>query len=142
MIKREFCFTAVVCLTTISSSIVLGGGALVVPNDYSKDINVPDQEVVIWWDGVTETMVLSTKFQVEELTNLGWIIPIPSTEKTEVELGDEKIFSDMEDYFRSYGTARERTEFDSIRVIETKELDFFHIVILKVSHVEEKIIFE
>jgi hypothetical protein len=136
MIKREFCFTAVVCLTTISSSIVLGGGALVVPNDYSKDINVPDQEVVIWWDGVTETMVLSTKFQVEELTNLGWIIPIPSTEKTEVELGDEKIFSDMEDYFRSYGTARERTEFDSIRVIETKELDFFHIVILKVSHVE------
>jgi hypothetical protein len=131
MIKREFCFTAVVCLTTISSSIVLGGGALVVPNDYSKDINVPDQEVVIWWDGVTETMVLSTKFQVEELTNLGWIIPIPSTEKTEVELGDEKIFSDMEDYFRSYGTARERTEFDSIRVIETKELDFFHIVILR-----------
>ena len=117
-----------------------------VSDNYEQDVYAPDQKVAIAWDGHRETMILSTKLQSDALANFGWIIPIKSTTKPEVELGDVQIFHDLSDYFkptrfgRSLGGGAwgiDDTPPETVEVIETKELDVYDITVLKATDPED-----
>ena len=58
-----------------------------------EDLHAPEQKVAIVWDGRQETMVLSTRVHVPELSDFGWIIPIESKSKPVVELANPAVFT-------------------------------------------------
>ena len=140
MSAKRYAGLCIVFLTTFIPSSLYGDGCFFTDN-YSADVFAPDQKVVITWDGKLQTMVLSTKVQSKELANFGWIIPVQSTAKPNVELGDVQIFYDLSDYFKTKvpgpillgGIGGANSGFDSIEVLETKELGIYDIVILQAT---------
>ncbi len=134
----------VILVSTISQSLFADG--CFVTDNYGADVYAPDQKVVISWDGKMETMILSTKVQSDELSNFGWIIPLRSTQKPEVELGDVQIFYEMSKYFNPpiYPSMNTRSMtlsagggFDRVEIIETKKLDIYDITILRSTDSEQ-----
>ncbi len=71
---------------------VFPDGAVFVWHNRKRDIEQPDQKVVIFWDGAKERMVLQTKYKgpAEELV---WIVPVPG--EPEVKKGDLQVFKDF-----------------------------------------------
>jgi ankyrin repeat protein len=114
-------------------------------DNYGHDVYAPDQKVVIGWDGRTETMILSTRVQSADLATFGWVIPIPSKSKPQVELGDVQVFYDLSDYFNPLKNVGEflalaggvTRGFDSVQVLETKELGVFDITTLRTTNSNE-----
>ncbi len=127
----------VICLIHIA----LADGCVFVP-DYYEHVYLPSQKAAIFWDGINETMILSTRIGTENLTNLAWIIPLPSKIKPEVEKGDIHIFYDLADLFTP---RREKGGWDilgvahiqekgGVQVIEEKKVDIHDITILKATN--------
>ncbi len=116
--------------------IALADGGLIVPNIHDK-ISLPSQKAVIVWDDGEETLILSTKIQPENITDIAWVIPIQSKTKPEVEKGNSTIFFDLARLFqerRQWGilaASKMSAESGGIELIEVKMVDMYYIVILK-----------
>ncbi len=93
---KEKLFTLLLIAICLLPLTIADGGVFV--PDYSE-VYAPSQKAAIFWDGTTETMILSTKISVDNLTNLAWVVPIPSKVKPEVDEGDIQIFYDLTDLF-------------------------------------------
>lgn len=136
--NRDYRTLVALAIGTIVQIAFADGGFV---SDILKDVSAPDQKVAIVWDGQNETMILATKVRLDELAALGWIIPIKSTEKPEIQLGNTKIFYDLSEYFGTLektkpakrGTAGGKGSPDSIEILETKKLDLYDVVILRAT---------
>jgi hypothetical protein len=127
-------FIVIILFVFFVPHLVYADGGFV--SNIFEDVFAPDQKAAISFDGNNEIMILSTKVKSNELTNFGWIIPIKSTEKPEVELGNISIFYDLSDYFKPprklevFGTAG---GLEAIEILEVKELDIYDITILRAT---------
>ncbi len=101
------------------------------------------QKAVIWHDGKTETLILSTTFRGDAV-EFAWIIPVPA--KPEVTNGKDELFTALSDYTQpkgnekvpvplmgvdirnSYGTAA-----SSVTVVETKKVDIYDVAVLEAN---------
>ena len=103
----------VLCLIIVGPVImgsVCADGGVIVP-DFERVVYLPEQKAALFWDGINETMVLSTKIRSDNVSNMAWIVPVPSTTKPEVAQGDIEIFTEIAfefgewvggDYYLSY----------------------------------------
>lgn len=119
---------------------VFADGMPIPRNEYKGSVHMPEQKAVISWDGQNETMVISTKIQSDDLTDIAWVVPIPSKIKPEVEEGDIQLFYDLADLFRQEreGTnlrmsLQEAGAGAEVEVIEVKTVGIYNIVILKAT---------
>ncbi|HHE76369.1 MAG TPA: DUF2330 domain-containing protein [Candidatus Parcubacteria bacterium] len=64
-----------------------------------EEVNIPSQKAIIVWNGKKEVMSLSTEMRVKELTDLAWIIPVPSKTKPKVEEESAEIFHQVPYFF-------------------------------------------
>ncbi|MBL7215429.1 MAG: DUF2330 domain-containing protein [Phycisphaerae bacterium] len=103
-------------------------------------VAAPSQKAVISWTNGEEKMIIATKIQSQRLGDFGWVIPIKSTEKPEVELSEIEVFYILNQFLRphkssfGFGCASSvQYKSAAVEVIEAKELDIFDIVILKAS---------
>ena len=132
---KEKLFTLLLIAICLLPLTIADGGVFV--PDYSE-VYAPSQKAAIFWDGTTETMILSTKISVDNLTNLAWVVPIPSKVKPEVDEGDIQIFYDLTDLFNPIDNSkgwgvRNLADGGEVQVIETKKVDIYDITILKAT---------
>ena len=81
---------ALISIVLIPCSVLADGGVFGMSID--QYVYLPEQKAAIFWDGTNETLILSTKIRTEDLTNMAWVIPLPSKTKPEIEKGDISIF--------------------------------------------------
>ena len=141
MKEKLFAFLLIaICLLPLT----IADGGMFVPPDYGE-VYAPSQKAAIFWDGTTETMILSTKISVDNLTNLAWVVPIPSKIKPEVDKGDIQIFYELKNLFnpkkQSYNwdfywgsISASAMAPTGVQVIETKKVDIYDITILKATN--------
>lgn len=104
-----------------------------------EDIHAPEQKAAIVWDGKYEAMVLSTKVSANELDDFGWIIPIHSRIKPEVELANAEIFDILKDYFKTIPRNYDSMYLgingseQGVVILETKNIGIFKITIVKAT---------
>jgi hypothetical protein len=105
-----FLLLVTVLLTVLLPISGKSDGGVFIPN-FERVIFLPEQKAVIFWDGTNETMILSTKIQSENFSNMAWIVPVPSKTIPEVSEGDIEIFDEIAfefgewvggDYYISY----------------------------------------
>ncbi len=130
-------------LLSLLSVSCYSNGMPMPPQEHYLDVFIPDQKAVIYWDGNTEEMILSTKVSLEEFTDFAWVVPIQSSTKPEIEEADESIFLDLSYLFPE---SREATlGFDlissfegkaaqKVTIVETKKLDIYDITILQATN--------
>ena len=106
----------------------------------------PSQKAVIYWNGVTETLILSSAAQAENLTDLAWVIPIISTTVPSVTTGNMTIFEELVDYFKEIENKyhpwwRETLHAGNanVTIILTKEIDIYDIIILQATNTSDLI---
>lgn len=108
----------------------------------------PFQKAVIHWDGVTQTMFLSSAVKSTNLTNIAWVVPILSTTKPEVSAANMSIFEELVDYFKEplywQGShlvldTSNRKEHSNVTVVESKEIEIYDVVILKATDASDLI---
>jgi len=106
MKKEKFRFFALILsLITIffmlfSSQIVSADGGIFV--DFGEHVHLPSQKAAIFWDGTNETMVISTKINSSNLSNMAWVTPVQSSEIPNVSEGNAEIFDDIAYSFGEY----------------------------------------
>lgn len=61
---------------------------------FEDQINIPHQKAIILWDDYykKEVILLSTEIKTGEISDLAWVIPVPSKIKPEVEEAEIEIF--------------------------------------------------
>ncbi len=128
-----------IAIMLVLPSLVLADGMHFVP--YEEKISMPEQKAVIMWDQGEEILILSTKVEPEQITEVAWVIPIQSKTKPEVEEGDISLFFDLADVFNAYrggmipmfGDVAETTSKQGISILEVKTLDIYYIVTLQAT---------
>jgi hypothetical protein len=122
---------------------VFSDGAFFPPEP--QQISIPEQKAVISWDGLKETMILSSKASLNEITDIAWIIPIQSQHNPQIEEGNIEIFYDLIDLFKKKesksafslgGMSSDAENLQGIQVIEIKQIDIYNIVVLKSENAE------
>jgi len=104
----------------------------------------PAQKAVIYWNGTSETMVLSSAVKSYNLTDIAWVVPIISTTKPIVSAGNMSIFEELVDFFGVTGWGENPfrklggyDEGNNITIIETYEVDIYDVIILKASNASD-----
>jgi hypothetical protein len=97
-------------------------------SDSELHLYEPLQKAVVSWDGKTETMILSSAVQSNEIANFAWLVPIQSSSKPTVTAGNISIFEDLVNYFTP--PSDQGTLGKGVNVIETKEIGIYDITIL------------
>jgi hypothetical protein len=72
-----------------------GGIHYSIETPQSEDqINIPHQKAIIFWDDYykKEVILLSTEIKTGEISDLAWVIPVPSKTKPEIEEAEIEIF--------------------------------------------------
>lgn len=109
-------FLAVVGFALVPSSVLADGGVFL--DYYRYAVYLPEQKAAIFWDGTNETLILSTKIRSEDLTNMAWVVPIPSKTKPEIEEGDIYIFYQLAEIFTEYkGKGYSDPSFDPLAIV-------------------------
>jgi len=124
------------------SSCVFANGCIMPDYSYTGEITLPEQKAVLYWDGNQEELIISTKFNLDDLTNIAWVVPIQSSVKPVIEEADETLFFDLLDLFdndNSYyskgdGFAMAESAQYGVQVIETKTIDIYDLTILKADN--------
>jgi len=88
-------------ISSFSLQIVSADGGIFTI-DYDEHVYLPHQKAAIFWDGNKETMIISTKIQSENLTDLAWVVPVSSSVQPEVDEGDVQIFNQIAVSFSEY----------------------------------------
>lgn len=112
--KKTGVFIFFICLTfflpVFLTSNVDADGGIIVP-DIERVVFLPEQKAAIFWDGTNETIIISTKIRSDNLSNMAWVLPVPSKTTPEVTQGDIEIFDEIAfefgewvggDYYISY----------------------------------------
>lgn len=134
-------------MVSAKKALLLILGALLIPRvafanggvfpDYTGKVYLPSQKAVVAWDGSTETLILSTKIKIDDLANVGWVIPIPSSTEPEVEEGSISVFYDLTDLFQSSEKSwTPGVDFgggEEVEVIDVKEVDIYDVTILRAT---------
>ncbi len=140
--------TLLVCCISVLTAKSFADGCFVRTN-YDVNIYAPDQKAVISFNDARQTMILSTKLQSDTLDDFGWIIPIKTPAKPEVELAKARTFLVMSHFFdpprygKGFGfgcAAAQMSQRGSIEIVERKELENYDITILKAS--DEAVLYE
>jgi hypothetical protein len=104
-------------------------------------LNEPLQKAVIYWNGETEIMILSSSVRADNLTDFAWIVPIISTTIPNVTAGNISLFEDLVRYFlkpsprNPYSIfSTDNNKMNNVTVIEIKEIDIYDIIIIKASN--------
>ena len=87
-------------------------GGIVWHVDYDEHVYLPEQKAVLFWDKTNETMILSSKLQAENLTDMAWMIPIYSSTAPNVTAGDTELFNEIATAFGDvefFGNTAQRT---------------------------------
>jgi hypothetical protein len=126
--------TLLVCCISVLTDKSFADGCFVRTN-YDVNIYAPDQKAVISFNDARQTMILSTKLQSDRLDDFGWIIPIKTPAKPEVELAKARIFLEMSHFFDPPGYGK-GFGFGCAAALERKELDNYDITILRASDEE------
>lgn len=129
-------FLGLVTFLFLTPQVALANGG-VFP-DYTGKVYLPSQKAVVAWDGNMETLILSTKIKIDDLANVGWVTPIPSSTKPEVEEGSISIFYDLADLFkgsekRSWTPGVGLEDTGEVEVIEVSEVGIYDVTILKAA---------
>ena len=82
-----------ICFTFFSSQTVPADGGIFI--DFGEHIYLPSQKAAIFWDGINETLIISTKINSSELTNMAWVTPVQSYVTPQVNEGDIEVFNDI-----------------------------------------------
>ena len=104
--KKKFRFYVLIfiiiniCCILFSSQIVSADGGIFV--DFDEHVFLPSQKAAIFWDGTNETMVISTKINSSNLSNMAWVTPVQSSNIPQVSEGDAEIFHDIAYSFGEY----------------------------------------
>lgn len=117
------------------------------PSEEYLHLYEPVQKAVIYWDGYSETLILSSAVRSETLTNIAWVVPIISTTKPEVSSGNMSLFEELVGFFEpsyywySYFHKAERDTLynGNITIIEVKEIDIYDIIIIKAQNTSDLI---
>ena len=108
----------------------------------------PAQKAVIYWNGNTEIMVLSSAVKSNNLTDIAWVVPIISTTKPNVTAGNMSVFEELVDFFGEnywWDTPFGKLSYldgnskGNITVIEVCEIDIYDIIILKATNASDLI---
>lgn len=117
------------------------------PSEEYLHLYEPAQKAVIYWNGYSETLILSSAVRSETLTNIAWVVPIISTTKPEVSSGNMSLFEELVEFFDPfyywYPYFREKDR-DSVingnvTVIEIKEIDIYDVIIIKAENTSDLI---
>jgi hypothetical protein len=105
--RRRFIFILLflvfsLCFIFFSNSVAANGGFFI---DFDEHILIPSQKAVIFWDGTTEEMILSTKFTSDTIEDKAWVVPIQSSTDPEVTEGEIDVFFDSAESF-GQGTSK------------------------------------
>lgn len=128
-----FCSIIIASLLAAGPSQVRADGAFF--SDRTAHLYEPEQKAVIFWDGVNQSMVLSTRVNtdsISELPRLAWLIPTPSAAPPVVSITDFGIFETFVRHFAPsmpFGAVGA----SGVEVVATKELGIYDVAILKVA---------
>ncbi|MCX6798812.1 MAG: DUF2330 domain-containing protein [Candidatus Diapherotrites archaeon] len=129
-------------LLSFFSAGAFANGMVMRPPDYGKDVFIPEQKAVIFWDGATEKMIIESKITLQDIENIAWVLPVESSTKPIVETADEEIFFRLADLFKppqkSRGgieimSAMDTANIEGVEVIEQLKLDIYDITILRAT---------
>ena len=117
------------------------GNGMMIPTTY-QDVLLPEQKAAISWDGTHETLLHSTRFSTNNITDMVWIIPISSKTVPELAEGDIKIFYELAKLFyqedeKEQGGLGLSSNFDSgstIEVISTKKSYIYDLTTLRANN--------
>ena len=106
----------------------------------------PAQKAVIYWNGYTQIMFLSSAVKSNNLTNIAWVVPIISTTKPVVTDGNMSVFEKLVDFFGEsyywYGHFIKVNDYLSegnVTVIEVCEIDIYDVIIVKATNASDLI---
>lgn len=102
------------------------------------EVTETDQKAVLWYDGQTETMIVSINFS-GNTDDFAWVIPVPG--KPEVNEGVDELFTGLQQLTapvtnQSYGSggflglAQLSLKESPVTVVETKRVDIYDIAVL------------
>ncbi len=92
-IVRCCVFCIILALLFVNNAFA-DGGIVTVADVNISEAKLSSQKAIIFWDGLNETLVLSTSF-ISSSPEVAWVIPIPSKTKPEITLFNESIFKDV-----------------------------------------------
>lgn len=128
-----------VFLFFIGVSIVFADGSVFIDNPYYS-ITLPSQKAIISWNGQTETLLLSTKVQIDEIGNIVWVVPVQSSTEPTVTEGEIQIFYDVADAFGysysppiAFGGLASQSPEASVEVVSFQKVDIYDITVLKAT---------
>lgn len=146
--KKILLTLAVLMLLTLAAPAFADGGMIWRPRpDYDTHVYMPEQKAVIFWDGAEERMIVSTKVQTDDLLDMAWIIPVPSSVKPTVEQGDIQVFYDVAELFQEdtyrdsaniMGAAAESSA-KGVELVEVQELGVYDVQMLKATNADSLI---
>lgn len=106
----------------------------------------PAQKAVIYWDGTTEIMVLSSAVKSDNLTDIAWVVPIISTTKPNVTAGNMSVFEELVDFFGAsywwdthFRKSGNYAGDGNVTVIEVCEIDIYDVIIVKATNASDLI---
>jgi len=117
------------------------------PSEEYLHLYEPSQKAVIYWNGVTETLILSSAAKSDNLTNIAWVVPILSTTMPNVTAGNMSVFQDLVDYFKKYEYPHYMEWYNRVLdgnvsgviVLESKEVDIYDVIIIKATNASDLI---
>ena len=127
---KKFAIVVFVLLVFISQSGFADG---IYFSEHDSHMTEPDQKAIISWDGEKETMILVSTTQMDEISNLAWVVPIQSSIKPEVTEGNITIFRNIVSFFNNKKRGAFGAEKMGVDVVEMKEIDIYDIAILKAT---------
>jgi len=72
---KRISIALVISFSSSAASVFADG--MVVPQAYSQQVELPDQQALICYGGGVERLVIETSFQGDG-TNFAWVVPLPS----------------------------------------------------------------
>ena len=106
----------------------------------------PAQKAVIFWDGTTQIMYLSSAVKSDNLTDIAWVVPIISTTKPNVTAGNMSVFKELVNFFGEYyywdfhfRKSDNYLNEGNVSIIEICEIDIYDVIILKATNASDLI---
>ncbi|MFH1424361.1 MAG: DUF2330 domain-containing protein [archaeon] len=136
----------VLTLLLLAPAAFADGGMIWNPPNHDTHVYLPEQKAVIFWDGAEERLIVSTKVQTDELLDMAWIIPIPSSTKPIVEEGDLQIFYEVSELFREYPKYNRgiletdmigASSMSGVTLVEVQEIGVYDIQMLKATDAQD-----
>jgi hypothetical protein len=137
---KKILFIAAIVFLFLAANASADGG--IVPVSPYAQVFAPEQKAAIFWDGITERMILSTKITSDNSTGMAWIIPIQSSSQPEVKLSDGSIFFKLGELFgektvyetrSSGGFGTGAASGGGVEVLQTIQVDVYNSTVLKAT---------